>query len=194
MPANTARDSVYSLAQRVRVDETRSCLWSPHQGRITHSWKVMAKLGSWLFVAATTLSVAIHVGMKAAGFLRQAAFARKIREIEGVAASYRPTVGKMAAQSSPPASGPSYSFSSCWGWDGPSHSRDRHCSGAVVGLSDIGGLSLSAAAGRVQSAGSSRYHLLIARGIVLILPAKRTLDDWASTPSKLATQLFVLLL
>jgi len=131
----------------------------------------MAKLGSWLFVAATTLLVAIHVGMKAAGFLRQAAFARKIREIEGVAASYGPTVGKMAAQSSPPASGPSYSFSSCWGWDGLSHSRDRHRSGAVVGLSAIGGLSRSATGERVQSAGS-RYRLLIAPGIVLITPCQ----------------------
>ena len=152
----------------------------------------MAKLGSWLFVAATTLSVAIHVGMKAAGFLRQAAFARKIGEIEGVAASY---ITSLLSAKWPPNLRPQRvdrRIHSLPAGDGMVY-LIRETGTAVVLLLAYGGLSRSATGERVQSAGS-RYRLLIAPGIVLILPAKRALDDWVSTRSKLETQLFVLLL
>jgi hypothetical protein len=50
-----------------------------------------------VFVAATTLSVAIQLSMVAAVFYGLRRLPAKIKEIEGMARSYGPPVGKMAA-------------------------------------------------------------------------------------------------
>ena len=59
-----------------------------------------------VFVAPTTLSVAIQVGMKGSWFFAASGVCTQdIREIEAVARSYGPTVGKMAATIFAPAKG-----------------------------------------------------------------------------------------
>jgi hypothetical protein len=50
-----------------------------------------------VFVAATTLSVAIQLSMVAAVFYGLRRLPAKIKEIEGMARSFGPPVGKMAA-------------------------------------------------------------------------------------------------
>jgi len=128
----------------------------------------MAKLGSWLFVAATTLSVAIHVVRKATGFLlkrRLHARLEKSKEwllLTGLLSAkwppnLRPRRVDRRIHSLPAGDGMVYLI--------------RETGTAVVLLLAYGGLSRSATGERVQSAGS-RYRLLIAPGIVLITPCQ----------------------
>jgi hypothetical protein len=119
---------------------------SGHLTKVEHSWNLMAKLGSWLFVAATTLvgvNTVWHEGQLVSCDKRRL-HARLEKSKEGLVLT-----GLLSAKW-PPNLCRRRVDRRVHPLPGLSHSRDRHFSGAVFGLSAlaIGGLSRSAAAGR----------------------------------------------